>query len=195
VLLFTAMMSTLPTGQKGRALAIGITLVVLLLAWFAVVQPLRDWYEDRAEKLAQRHAILVRMAALAEQIPALRLQAAALGGNEPTQSSELAGDTDAIAGAGLEEAVEALAAGAGVTLASKENLPAVPNGHYHRIGLRLSLVAPYKLLVRLLQAVSQATPRMLVDDVHIEGAHLVNQPVDAPLEAQFTIVGFRRAEP
>jgi hypothetical protein len=189
------MLTTLPSGRLGRAVALGATLLIVMVVWFTTVQPLRDWYADGDALLNSRQRLAARMVALAEQVPALSRRAAALGGTGAPSSSILTGDTDAIAGAKLQETVQALAGAEGITPTSIENLPAVMVGHYRRIALHLSLVGRFPVLVRLLQAIGQATPRMLVDDLHVEGAHLMNQPIDAALEAQLTIIAFRSAGP
>ncbi len=189
------MLTTLPSGRPGRVIALAATLVIALLVWVTAVQPLRDWYADGGALLSSRRSLAARMTALAEQVPSLAHRAAALGANGAPSSSILTGDTDAIAGAKLQEIVQNLAGAEGITPTSIENLPAVWIGHYRRIALHLSLVGRFPVLVQLLQAVEQATPRMLVDDLHVEGARLVNQPVDGPLEAQLTIIAFRSAGP
>jgi general secretion pathway protein M len=187
------MFTTLPAGRLGRAIALSATLLAVLVIWLSVVQPLRDWYDDGAAALERRSALASRMAALAAQIPALSRRTAELGAGSDPSASLLSGDTDAIAGAKLQEIVQGLAETSGVAPTSIENLPALPAGHYRRIGLRLALVARFPVLVQLLQSATAANPRMLVDDLHVESAHLISQPVDAPLDAQLTIYAFRLA--
>ena len=188
------MSTTLPSGRVGRAIAVGLTLLVVLVIWLGAVQPLHDLYKDRADLLAQRRTILSRMSDLAVLLPELRRRAASMGANRVSPGRGLEGETDAIAGAKLQEIVQELAGREGVTPTSMENLPAVPTGQYRRIGLRLSMIIPFPVLVKLLQAFGEATPPMLIDDLHVEGAHLMSQPVDAPLQAQLTVFGFRRTD-
>ena len=189
------MLTTLPHGRLGRIIALSATVLTLVLIWLSAVQPLRDWYADGDALLTGRRALAARMTALAAQVPALTRRSAALGTNGDPSSSILTGDTDAIAGAKLQEIVQTLAGAQGITPTSIENLPAVASGRYRRIALQLSLIGRFAVLVQLLQAIEQATPRMLVDDLHVEGAHLVNQPLDGALEAQLTIIAFRTAAP
>ena len=185
------MFTALPTGRPGRAAALGLTFLALALLWLGAVQPLRDWYDDGAATLDRRRALAGHMAALAAQVPELSQRAAGLGAQSDPAASLLPGETDAIAGAKLQELVQGLAAAGGVTAGSIENLPAVPAGHYRRIGLRIALVARYGVLVQMLQSIVAASPRMLVDDLHIDSAQLDAQPVDAPLQAQLTVYAFR----
>ena len=81
-------------------------------------------------------------------------------------------------------------------MASAETLPAtqMPTtqaGAYRRIGLHVSLSAPWTVLARLLQSIERASPRMLVDDLQLHAARMVAAPPDPPLEAGFTVFAFR----
>ena len=190
---------SLPTGVPGRMLALGLTLLVVVALWVAAGQPLANWYADRADSLAQRTALARRMSDLAASLPALASQ---LTGGMPsgnsvgtaggtTGSATLAGNSDAVASADLQQRVQEMAARAGVTVTSTETLPAVAAGAYRRIGLHLSVTATWPVLVALLQAVGQASPRMLIDDLQVRGPRLVVQPAEPPLEVSFTVFGFR----
>jgi hypothetical protein len=185
------MLTTLPSGRLGRVIALSATLFLILMVWLAVVMPLRKWYGQGQALLTQQAALADRMGALAAQVPRLSQRAAALDASRGSITALLPGDTDALAAAKLQEIVQSLAAAKGVTLASVEILPAAPISHYRRIALRLSLVSRFAVLVELLQSVAQATPHMLVDDLSLEGAQLINQPVDTPLHAELTIFAFR----
>lgn len=189
-----------PTGPAGRMLALGLTLIMLASVWFAAASPLIGWYRDRASDLEQRRVLLRRMIAVAQTVPALRLDVsrAPRAGASPTGASGsglLEGATDAVAAAALQQRVQDMATRAGATLTSAETLPATQTGAYRRIGLHVSLNAPWAVLVRLLQAVEQGTPRMLVDDLQLHGARLVVRPADPPLDAGFTVFAFRAAAP
>lgn len=185
----------LPTGRTGRALALGLTLVVLASLWAVAVAPLVAWYGDRADAIAQHRALARRMAELAETLPGLQRRSAAATASGPAPETLLEGGTDAIAGAALQEAVQAMAGKAGASLASVEMLPVEPDGSYRRIGLRVSLTTPWPVLIHLLQSVEQATPRMLIDDLQVHGARLLVRPDAAPLDVAFTVLAFRAGAP
>ena len=187
------MRMTPPAGRLGRVIAVSVTLFVVLVAWLAIVMPLYNWYWDGQARLDQREALAARMTALSTQLPMLSQRAAALG-LSGVASGLLTGDTDALSAAQLQEVVQNLAIAEGVTPTSIEILPTEQKTRYRRIALRLSLVSPFPELVHLLQAIGRATPHMLVEDLVLEGAALINQPVDTPLHAELTLVAFRHAE-
>ena len=181
----------LPTGRAGSLLALGLALIVLLTAWFAVAAPLLDWYAERGARLDQRLVLARRMAALAATLPRLRQAEAGAATSGIAPSMLLEGATDAVAAATLQERVQDMARQAGVSLASAETLPATPAGAYRRIGLRVSLSGPWPVLVTLLEQVEQASPRMLLDDLQLHGPRMVAPPPNPPLEAGFTVFAFR----
>jgi general secretion pathway protein M len=68
-------------------------------------------------------------------------------------------------------------------------LPAQSVGNYRRIGLHIALQAQWPVLVRLLQSVERANPRMLVDDLRLHGPPMQNAAL--PMDASFTVLAFR----
>lgn len=190
---------SLPTGRPGKLLAVGITLAVPLLVWFALVTPMIDLFAARAETLAQRQALDRRMRDLADTLPALQAQVSAgppsSGLADSPTTPVLDGGTDAVAGATLQQLLQDMALKVGAVLSSTETLPATPVKGYRRIGVRVSLNAPWPVLVGLLQAVEQASPSMLVDDLQVRGLPMLTQPAEPPLDAGFTVLAFRAETP
>ncbi len=182
----------LPDGARGRVLAAGLTLAVLGALWFGAAAPLIGWYQDRAEELVQRRALLARMHVLAETLPDLEHQS---DGVRPAPAALLPGATDALAAAAMQSAVQVMATAAGAELASMETLPAEARGGYRRIGLRVSLSAPWPVLVELLRSAGQQQPRMLVDDVQLRAPPMQVREAAAPVSANFTLLAFRAVTP
>jgi general secretion pathway protein M len=191
------MNATLPTGQAGRLLALGLTAIVVALLWLGVASPLIAWHDERAERLEQRQILADRMAMLARSLPSLReaaAQAAPPGSGAAASGSLLEGASDAVAAASLQQLVQDMATRSGATLASAETLPATQAGAYRRIGVHVALQATWPVLIHLLQSVAAASPRMLVDDLQLHATHSVQQPPDPPLGAGFTVYAFRAGE-
>lgn len=183
------MAGSLPDGRRGQLLALALGLAVVASVWAGVAMPLVAWHAELTERLEQRRTLARRMAELAETLPALQAQAAARNVTGPAPSAVLAGDTDAIAGASLQQLVQQLATSAGTSLSSVEVLPAEAVGTYRRIGLHVALAAPWPALVQLLQSIAQATPPMLVDDLRLHGAPMHNAAL--PMTTSFTVLAFR----
>jgi len=178
----------LPDGPRGRMLAAGLTLALVGALWFGAVGPLLDWYQDRAEQLVLRRALLARMQAVAETLPDLERRS---GGARPSPAALLPGATDALAAAAMQSTVQAMATASGAELASMETLPAEARAGYRRIGLRVSLSAPWPVLIDLLRSAGRQQPRMLVDDVQFRAPPIQAREAGAPVSASFTLLAFR----
>lgn len=184
----------MPTGRRGKLLALGLTLAMLAIVWLAVAAPLIDWAHDRGDRLEQQIALQRRMDALARTVPDLQrvaAQSATSPGATPASGNLLDGATDAVAAASLQQLVQDMASRAGASLASAETLPAAQSGAYRRIGLHVALNAPYPVLIALMEAVEQASPRMLIDDLLLRAGASVTPTPNPVVQAGFTVFAFR----
>ncbi len=187
------MVVALPTGPRGRLLALGIALLLAAAVWAVLVDPLLGWHARLVGAVENRGAVARRMAAVAETLPELRRQAAA-GAEQPVAAALLEGATDALAGAALQVRVRELAAQAEASLTSSETLPAEAAGGFRRIGVRVSVTGTWPVLVRLLREVGQASPGMLVDDVQMQAAPSLVSGAARPLAVTLTVLAFRAAD-
>ncbi len=188
------MNAALPAGRRGQALALGVTALMAMVLWLGVIQPLLAWHDDLAQATLNRGAVLQRMTALVETLPALRRQAEEAG-EAPAAAALLSGATDALAGAALQTRVRELATQSDVSLTSTETLPAEAAGGFRRIAVRISTAAPWPVLVRLLDGLAQASPRMLVDDVQLRAGVVVGGGPNVPLNVTLTVFAFRSGTP
>jgi general secretion pathway protein M len=182
------METSLPEGWRGQICATALTLALLAALWLVIASPLIGWYQGGASELAQRQALLRHMQALVETLPSLQ-HAPATAHVAPT--ALLFGATDAVAAAAMQSAVQAMAISAGVELVSMETLPAEARGSYRRIGLRVSLNAPWRVLIELLSAAGQGQPQMLVDDLQLHSVEMQPRGAAALVGASFTLLAFR----
>jgi general secretion pathway protein M len=183
------MISTLPTGRRGQILAAGLLLLAIIVVWLGVVGPILDFYATRADEVAGLQARATREAALIASLPELK-QAAQIAAQTP-QRAVLAGNSDAIAGAALQEQVQSMATASSAQLTSIETLPAEQVGAYRRIGVRVELSAQLAVVVALLRAIEEAQPSMLIDDIRLTATPVGPQNTQLPLDGAFTVYAFR----
>jgi general secretion pathway protein M len=184
----TAQASTppgLPTGQRGRLLALGVTVAATLALWLGIAAPLINLYAQRAETLTQRQTLARHMEQLAAARPALEARAAALGSQAPATSS-LSGSIP-VATAALQGLVQDIASGAGASLTSVESLPADTTAGYRRVGVKLTLSGSWPVLVHFLQALEQSGTPMAVDDLQLRGNPTLAQANQQILDAGFSV--------
>ena len=188
-------MTALPTGLAGRWAALGLLAAVLAAAWLGAAAPLLDLYRDRMEALEQRATLARRMAQLAKTLPELERAAQADRTAGPQADAVLTQPTDAVAAAAMLQAVQDMAARAGAPLSSTETLPAETVGAYRRIRLRIAFSAPLPAVANVLQALDQARPRLLVDDLQLRAAPVLTGRDQPPLDASMLVMAFRKTAP
>ena len=180
----------LPDGKRGQALAAALTLIAAAFLWLAAVAPLLGWYEARETLLAQQRQLAAHMAALGPEIPALQAAVNAAGLQATANQILLAGNTDVIAGANLQSALQALAAQAGTSLDSAALLPAQQAGALRRISIQVSVTATWPVLITLLEAIGKTRPRMIVDQLSVTSTASPGTDQMPPMQASFTVTGF-----
>jgi hypothetical protein len=183
----------LPSGPKGRSLALGLTILVALVAWLGVLAPMLDWYADRAETLHRHHAVLRRMTALVETLPVLRATAAEAAENGRQPGVLLAGTTDPLAAAALQRKLDELAGASGVRIGSEEILPPQAAGDFRAIAVRVTLTAPWRAFVALLEAMARADVPMMADELQLRGPPANAKVPELPVDARFTVTAYRAA--
>lgn len=190
----SAISGSMLEGRRGAALAAGLTLLVLLIAWLGMAAPLIGWYRARAEALAEQRSVVQHMQAMAADLPALKAEALRARGAIP-QATLIEGDSDALAAALLQSRIEELAQRVDARLASVGILPGEPAGNARRIGLRIAVHAPYFVVVHLLQSLLNTEPAMTIDDLSLMGAAISVPGQPATMDAEFSVYAFRRAAP
>jgi len=181
------------TGRSGQALAVASGLLALGLIWLGAVAPLWSWYADRQTVLEQRQVVLAHMQGLAAGLPALRAASANRQGAE-AEGGMLPGATDAVAAAALQETVQKMATTAGASLSSVETLPSATKAdRWHKVSLRISLNAPWPVLMSLMRAVDRSPTRIFIADVHFHSPAVVAHSTNLPIQASMVLYGFRPA--
>jgi len=188
---------TLPTGWRGRALALAIAFLVLATFYTMAIAPALDLYAANETAAETRRALAARLNAMANELPALRAHVTQLRTAAAGNKQTLEEGSNAVAAAALQGRIGEIATGAGVMIASSESLAAEAQDGYRRLGLRLVVNGSYDGLIRLLAGIEKATPPLIVDNLQIRGSQRrPRAPADsvAPLDASFEVFGFRLSE-
>ena len=96
----------------------------------------------------------------------------------------------------LQGVIENMAVTAGTALASEEVLPAVQQGMFRQISLRIALGGRWPVLINMLRAIDASNLRLLVDDLefHAVAASDANGGEaggHAPLDMSFVVTALR----
>jgi general secretion pathway protein M len=188
---------TLPDGKRGQALAAALTLLATALLWMSTAGPLIGWYEARRDELVQQRSLAAHLAALGAQIPALRQAVNTAGLQSADDQVLLTGDSDVIAGANLQTALQGLAIQAGTSLDSAALQPVQADGAVRRISMQVSVTATWPVLIALWSAIGTARPRMVIGQLSLSTG-TSTQPgsgQEQPVQASFSVTGFRAGTP
>ena len=188
------MLSTsLPTGHRGRFLALLLLLVALGAVYLVVAAPLIELYAGRAALVEDKRMLVPRLQAAADELPELRERVTELRATAGARKVTLEGSSDAIASANLQSSIAELAASVGVTVASTESLPVETRGGYRRIGLRFTLSGVYEALLKLIAKLEGTSLPLVVENLHIHG--VLRRPgtpaASSALDAGLDVFGFR----
>ena len=182
----------LPTGAPGRALALAILGALIALIYVALIAPLIDLYRSGEAALADRQLLVPKLEHLAAEVPGLRARLAALQAAEAGKEVTLDGASDALASANLQSRLEQLASSNGVTIASTEAIAAEDRGPFRRVGLRVAVNGNYEAVVKLLSAMQEAAPPLILANLQIHGLfRAVTIRTNYPLETRFEVYGLR----
>jgi general secretion pathway protein M len=182
----------LPTGSLGRALALAILGALIGLVYLATISPLIDLYRTREVTLTERQLLIPRLLRVTAEVPTLRARLAELQATGTTRDVALDGASDALASANLQSRIEQLATANGVTITSTEAIPAEDRGPYRRIGLRLTVSGKYEAIVKLLAAVEEAQPPIVVGNLQMHGLfRAIEVRTNHALDTRFEVYGLR----
>ncbi len=172
-------------------LAVAILATAIALLYVLVVAPLGELYADRQTRLENRAMLAARIVVATTELPTLRTRLAELRATPSASNLTLDGATDALAAANLQSRLEALAVSADVPLSSVEALPAEDRGSFRRIGLRITVSGGYENVVRLLGAIENSSPPLVVDNLRIRNEPRPGAQVGYRVDAGFEAYGMR----
>jgi len=184
----------LPTGRAGQALAATLPVLLATAILAGGVMPLAGWWQDRADELARQATVLHHMEALVETLPALRQAAVQAAAGSTGGASLLQGATDSVAGALLQERLQAGLAQSGLMLNSVETLPGEDAGRYRRIRLRLAATGSWPALVAWLRDLQGAAPVMFVEELQIQPALHKISTAPGSFDVSCVLLAFRPAD-
>lgn len=165
-----------------QLIAVALALGVVALAYLGAVEPLVEAYQARETKLqetADLHDRYAAIAALEHRVGEL----SALSDAGRQSGETLAGDSDAIAIAGLQSSLQTIAGSNGASFVSAQPLPALSTDGLDMVGVRVDLFGTVPAIQQVLYKVETGLPLLF-----IERATLRRRDVP-PEQAAYTEIG------
>jgi general secretion pathway protein M len=189
----------LPTGNRGKLVAIGLVLMpVLLLFRFAIV-PAWSAYQSIGEETLDAQQKILRLKRLAANLPALERQERQLRSANLLTPYLLTANNSAIAAAGIQRRLQDIVNAHQGRVLSTRVLRSTEDGPFERVTVNARLQLSLEGLQSLLYELETATPYLFVEGLSViarntrsrrarRGRPTVEKTV---LEARFDVYGLK----
>ncbi len=154
-------------GWVSRLAALALSAGVAFGLYIFVAAPILAGYAETDAALAQAAELLDRYRRVAAARPALQERLDALKSRQSEIGAYLSGGTDALAGAELQELVNATVANGGGGLRSVQILPVKADGGFRRIGVRVQMTATIAQMLRVLHGLEAGSTLLFVDNLEV----------------------------
>ena len=161
------MMLEISPGRQ-RLIAIGIALVLLLVAVFVVVIPVWQSMALHAGRVDMLRRQVASMERLVEARSRLEAEINALAANPDIQNLTYAADQPALAVAQLQGQLNQIFGGVSAAVTSSQVMPEVREGSLTKVSLQLTVEANVRSLVGALHAIGEARPLLKVEKISLK---------------------------
>jgi general secretion pathway protein M len=186
---------TLPTGIRGRLLALSLLLIPLILVAKFVLWPAFQSYASTEDDLVSTREEVVHYQRLLAEQPALQAAVARLERTRPLAPYLLAGSNRALAAAGLQKQLQDAATKHGVTILSLRVKNPASVGPLERISVEARLRTGIPELRDLLYWIETARPYLFIEDLTINVRHARRRATPVgDLEVSLTLHGLRDSD-
>ncbi len=177
-----------------------VTLLAFLIgsAYLLLVAPVIEAYRSTSE--ATEHVVeqLARYGQLSKAYPNRKAQLQRLDRQQARSGIYLAGETDALAAAALQEDVRAKVERNGGKLRSIQILPVKTDGDFKQVSVRVQLTATLGSFARILHALESGKPYVFINNLDVKNRRVRKatqaQKDDPELVIRFDLYGYLRPE-
>jgi general secretion pathway protein M len=181
----------LPTGARGRWVALGLLLVVIVVLLQLSVVPLWQRYRALAPAIAEQRAQLQRYQRLAAEAPQLEARLQSLQADAPFSDYLLSGTSGSLAAAALQQRLQNLVQEQDGRVLSTRVMRAQQSGDFEQVTVNARLQIDLTGLQGLLQGLETQTPYLYVENLNIFRRRGRSNTTLHQLEVQMDIYGLR----
>lgn len=181
-----------------RLAALAVLAAALALVYALVVAPVLASYDDTRARLAQQQELLSRYLAVAGGREKLEQRVQEVSKRQAESGAFIAGKTQALATAALQDRVRSVMQKAGGDVRSTQSLPAENVDGLIRVGLRVQMLATIRQVREILRALETGRPLLFVEELELRG-RLQRGDDGAPavsdeLLVRIGVIGYRLGE-
>jgi general secretion pathway protein M len=181
----------LPTGARGRWVALGLLAVVLVVLFKLSLAPLWQRYRALAPAITEQREQLQRYQRLAAEAPQLQKRLQALRDNAPFGDYLLSGASSALAAAALQQRLQTLVQAQNGRVLSTRVMRPQQDGDFEQVSVNARLQVDLAGLQGLLQGLETQTPYLYVRNLNVYRQMGRRSVMGNQLEVQMDIHGLR----
>lgn len=183
--------------MESRALAVGLLLAVLALAYAVLIQPVVETWRGQAERIETLGLRLAHDQRLAAERSVLEQEHALLSRQRPAGGYYLTSASEALAAAELQAYVKQLIEGAGGGLISVQPILPSPADTRRRVKAQVRIQGGISAVRAVLHGLQAGSPSLLVDEVEIMQGRPDRRTVSPDeavglLDMRFSLTGFMK---
>ena len=153
--------------RNQRLIAIGIALLLALLATFWIVLPLWEYSSLQAQRVSMLKRQVQTMQRLVDAKPRIEAEIKALSANPEIQNLTYSADQPALAVAQLQGQLNQIFSGVSASVTSSQVLPESPEGSLIKVSLQMTIEANIKGVVGALHAIGSARPLLTIEKLSL----------------------------
>ena len=181
-----------------KIIALALLIAAVALPWRLIVQPVQDRFAEIADARASNLETLERFRRLADSREQLRQQLEQLQAEPASQEGYLRGESETLVAADLQNLVRGIVERHGGRLESTQILPAVPEGEFGRVTLRVRMAADTDALFRIFYDLESMLPYLFIDSLDVisrdrRARRGQNEAEDGVLVVNYDVFGYMRA--
>ena len=179
-----------------RTAALSLLVFVIGALYLLLVSPVLEAYRSTDEASQEALEQLARYEHISKTNPNRKAELEKLAKQQSRSGVYLAGDTDALAAAGLQEDVGAKIEKNGGKVRSMQILPVKTDGDFKRVSVRVQLTATLGSFARILYALESGKPYVFIDNLDVKNRRArkakKGTQEDPELVIRFDLYGYLR---
>ncbi len=179
-----------------RTLALGLLIVVMLMAWFGVAQPVYSDFIREREQIATDQDNLQRFGAIAGKLQEYQDDLNRQRQNPKLNQAVFRADSGTLAVADLQQRVKSVVEGQGGSLVSTQVLEMVPQAPFTQIKINVRMLLNVPVLQQVLYDIESQSPYLMVRQLLVTNRHWrgrkkprISQQAES-LDVRMVIVGY-----
>jgi general secretion pathway protein M len=178
-----------------RLLALGLLVLVVAVAWIALVEPIRAAFDAQDARIERSAALLARYERALDDEASLRAEIEGLRKSDGGPDPFLKGDSTQIIAANLQNQIQTLVAGEPGDIRSIQVLPETEEAGFEKIGLRVTLTAGIPAMQKIFYDIESSVPALFIDNLDVRTnvrRRRRNQEATNRMQIRFDVFGYRK---